>query len=63
MLRSSSFTDFLKLSTKKSSSVKTKIPQKLLDKYHKLYVDELRRVYEENKDRFGYGDVELCIID
>ncbi|CAD1813260.1 Diacylglycerol O-acyltransferase 1 [Candida parapsilosis] len=63
MSRSSSFTDFLKLSTKKSSSVKTKIPQKLLDKYHKLYVDELRRVYEENKDRFGYGDVELCIID
>lgn len=63
MRRSSSFTDFLKLSTKKSSSVKTKIPQKLLDKYHKLYVDELRRVYEENKDRFGYGDVELNIID
>ncbi|KAI5967348.1 DGA1 [Candida margitis] len=63
MRRSSSFTDFLKLSTKKSSSVKAKIPQKLLDKYHKMYVDELKRVYEENKERFGYGDVELNIID
>ena len=63
MLRSSSFTDFLKLSTKKTPSVKAKIPQKLLDKYHKLYVDELRRVYEDNKHRFGYGDVELNIID
>ncbi|KAI5965446.1 DGA1 [Candida theae] len=64
MSRSSSFTDFLKLTTtKRGSSVKAKIPQKLLDKYHKLYVDELRRVYEDNKGRFGYGDVELNIID
>lgn len=42
---------------------KPKIPQALLDHYHKLYVDELKRVYEENKERFGYGDVELCIIE
>ncbi|KAI5953173.1 DGA1 [Candida jiufengensis] len=47
----------------KRSSVRTKIPQELLDKYHKLYVDELKRVYEENKEKFGYGDVELKIID
>lgn len=40
-----------------------KIPQELLDHYHKCYVDELKRVYEENKNRFGYENVELCIIE
>ncbi|RLV93851.1 Diacylglycerol O-acyltransferase 1 [Spathaspora sp. JA1] len=45
------------------SSIRTKMPQELLDHYHKLYVEELRRVFEENKDKFGYGDVELNIIE
>lgn len=39
------------------------IPQELLDHYHKLYVDELKRVYEENKHKYGYGDVELRIVE
>lgn len=40
-----------------------KVPQELLNHYHKCYVDELKRVYEENKTRFGYENVELCIIE
>ncbi|ABN64944.2 diacylglycerol acyltransferase, partial [Scheffersomyces stipitis CBS 6054] len=43
--------------------VKTKMPPELLDHYHKLYVDELKRVYEENKCKYGYEDVELNIIE
>ncbi|KAM9916240.1 hypothetical protein OXX80_013652, partial [Metschnikowia pulcherrima] len=31
--------------------------------YHGLYVEELKRLYEDNKDEFGYGDVELKIIE
>lgn len=48
---------------KESSSAKTNVPPEILGHYHKLYVDELKRVYEENKHRFGYGDVELNIIE
>lgn len=45
----------------KRSLVKAKIPAELLDHYHQLYVKELERVYEANKHRFGYGDVQLVI--
>ncbi|KAG7664772.1 DGA1 [[Candida] subhashii] len=44
------------------SSIHTKIPQALLDKYHDLYVEELYRVFEENKEKYGYGNVDLRII-
>lgn len=47
----------------KRPPVKTKMPPELLDHYHKLYVDELKRVYEENKCKYGYEDVELNIIE
>lgn len=64
LLRADSFTNLFKITEKpKRSSIKTKIPQELLDHYHKLYVDELRYVYEQNKDKYGYGDVELVITD
>lgn len=39
------------------------VSQEVLDHYHGLYVEELKRVYEENKHRFGYGDVELTIVE
>lgn len=42
---------------------KIKIPSEILNHYHKLYVDELKRIYEENKSKFGYEDVELIIIE
>ncbi|ODV81511.1 DAGAT-domain-containing protein, partial [Suhomyces tanzawaensis NRRL Y-17324] len=62
VLRSRSITNLFKINNQpKKSSVKTKIPPELLDRYHKLYIDELKRVYEDNKERFGYGDVELVI--
>ncbi|KAF6072342.1 Diacylglycerol acyltransferase family protein [Candida albicans] len=65
MKKSGSFTDIFKMNgeTPKVSTIKTKIPPALLDKYHKLYVDELRNVYEENKHKFGYGDVEFSIVE
>lgn len=64
LLKADSFTNLFKINEKpKHSSIKTKIPQELLDHYHKLYVDELRHVYEQNKDKYGYGDVELVITD
>ncbi|KAG7193124.1 diacylglycerol O-acyltransferase 1 [Scheffersomyces spartinae] len=46
-----------------NKNLKTKIPIELVDHYHHLYVEELKRVYEENKFKYGYGDVELNIID
>jgi len=62
IIRTESFTSLFKLNSKpKRPSAKVKIPQELLDHYHSLYIEELRRVYEENKDKFGYGDVELVI--
>lgn len=39
------------------------VPQEILDHYHKLYIDELKRVFEENKHKYGYGDVELHIVE
>lgn len=58
----SSFTSLLKLSRARTHA-RRQVPQDILDHYHRLYVEELRRVYEENKERFGYGDVELKIIE
>lgn len=64
--RSNSFSNLFKLSQKspkKPPPIKKHIPLELLDKYHILYVEELKRVYEENKDRFGYSDVKLNIVE
>lgn len=58
--RQPSLTNLL-LGTKKAKKARPAIPQDILDHYHRLYVEELKRVYEDNKDRFGYGDVELII--
>lgn len=58
----SSFTSLLKL-TRAKTHVRRQVPQDILDHYHRLYVEELRRVYDDNKERFGYGDVELKIIE
>ncbi|CAK9437746.1 uncharacterized protein LODBEIA_P21240 [Lodderomyces beijingensis] len=61
--KTNSFTDFLKLKKSSKPKPKAKVPQKLLDYYHKQYVDELKRVFDENKSQFGYDDVELNIIE
>lgn len=61
--RLSSLTNLLNLRQKKPPRVSRKVPQELLDHYHRLYVEELRRLYEANKDKYGYGDVELNIIE
>lgn len=52
-----------KLGLKKKKRVRSQIPPDILNHYHKLYIDELKRVYEEHKNRFGYGDVELIITE
>ncbi|EGV60396.1 DAGAT-domain-containing protein [Yamadazyma tenuis ATCC 10573] len=44
-------------------NLRSKVPQELLDHYHKLYVDELKRVFEENKCKFGYENVVLNIVE
>lgn len=65
--RSNSFSNLFKLNQKsaapKPKPSKTIVPPKLLDHYHRLYMDELKRVYEENKDKFGYSDVKLNIVE
>ncbi|GEQ69028.1 hypothetical protein JCM33374_g2699 [Metschnikowia sp. JCM 33374] len=61
--RSSSFTSLLSLKRTKTPTRKRKVPQELLDRYHRMYVEELKRLYEDNKEQFGYGDVELKIIE
>ncbi|WEJ94359.1 diacylglycerol O-acyltransferase 1 [Yamadazyma tenuis] len=60
MKRSQSFQN---LFGKKKSFKRSKVPQELLDHYHKLYVDELKRVFEENKCKFGYENVVLNIVE
>lgn len=60
--RLGSLTNLLTLK-KKPKPPGRKIPQEILDHYHKLYVEELKRLYEDNKDKYGYGDVELKIIE
>ncbi|KAI3402609.2 DGA1 [Candida oxycetoniae] len=63
MEKTGSFTDFLTLKKKLVPKPRPKVPQKLLDHYHKQYVDELKRVYNDNKDKFGYGEVALNIVE
>ncbi|KAK5780001.1 hypothetical protein RI543_002541 [Arxiozyma heterogenica] len=36
--------------------------QTIIDHYHKLYVDELKRIYYSNRDKFDCGNVELEIV-
>lgn len=48
---------------RKKSIKRPKIPQDILDHYHKLYVDELKRVFEENKQKYGYENVVLNIVE
>lgn len=62
MIRTDSITSLFKLSSKpKKPPVRTKMPIELLDHYHQLYIEELKNVYEENKHKYGYGDVDLVI--
>lgn len=66
--KNDSFTSLFKKSStnlkqKPKTISKPKIPQELLDHYHGLYIKELKKVYEENKHKYGYDDVELCIIE
>lgn len=44
--------------------VKEKIPNptpEQLDHYHRLYIEELKRLYYNNRQKYGYGDVEMKI--
>lgn len=59
--RESSFTNILKLGKQKKPQSRKHIPQDILDHYHQLYMDELKRIFEDNKEKFGYGDVELIL--
>lgn len=59
----SSITNLLNLGSKKKPRVKKNIPQDVLNHYHKLYIDELQRIFDENKAKFGYGDVDLIITE
>ncbi len=36
--------------------------QSLVDHYHELYVEELKRIYLENRDRYGYGAADFEIL-
>lgn len=53
----------LQQETKDGSSNLGKIPQALIYHYHKLYVNELKSVYEENKSKYGYENVDFTIIE
>lgn len=59
--RQSSFTNILKLGKTEKPQTRRHIPQDILDHYHQLYIDELKRIFEDNKEKFGYGDVELIL--
>ncbi|KAI0461830.1 hypothetical protein LJB42_004905 [Komagataella kurtzmanii] len=37
--------------------------QEQIDHYHSLYVEELKRVFEQNKERFNAGSLELRIVE
>lgn len=59
--RQSSLTNLLSLGKTRKPQNRKHIPQDMLDHYHGLYVEELKRLFEENKGKFGYGDVELIL--
>lgn len=62
--RQSSLTNLFKFKSKPRKVVKRPtVPQDVLDHYHKLYIEELLRVFDENKHKYGYGDVELHIVE
>ena len=63
--RQPSISNLFKFSKGKQPSKRKRVsvPQEILDHYHKLYIDELKRVFEENKHKYGYGDVELHIVE
>ncbi|EDO18334.1 hypothetical protein Kpol_1013p5 [Vanderwaltozyma polyspora DSM 70294] len=35
----------------------------IVEHYQNLYIEELKKLYYENRDKYGYGDVELNIVD
>ncbi|ANZ74314.1 BA75_00221T0 [Komagataella pastoris] len=37
--------------------------QEQIEHYHSLYVEELKRVFEENKEKFNAGSMELRIVE
>lgn len=39
------------------------VPLDILDHYHKLYVEGLKEVFEENKAKYGYDNVILNIVE
>lgn len=63
--RQPSISNLFKFSKGKQPSKRKRVsvPQEILDHYHKLYIDELKRVFEENKHKYGYEDVELHIVE
>lgn len=66
ILTTKSLTGLFGASTRKSISIAQrtkKIPPEIVDYYHGLYIAELQRVYETNKEEYGYGNVELVIED
>lgn len=60
--RQRSLTNLLSMARKKKPA-KRHVPKEVLDHYHRLYVEEVKRIFEENKNKFGYDDVELIIIE
>lgn len=63
LAHSSSFSSLLSLGKRKPPPARPQVSQELLDHYHGLYVAELKRVFEDNKAKFGYEDVQLTIIE
>ena len=37
-------------------------PENIVNHYHELYIEELRRIYYENRDQHGMSDVEFKIV-
>ena len=37
-------------------------PDDVVNHYHQRYIDELKRVYYDNRQNYGYGDVEIDIV-
>ena len=36
--------------------------EEIVDYYHHLYVEELKKIYNENRDKYGYAHQELKIV-
>ena len=37
-------------------------PDELIEHYHTLYINALRKLFEDNKDKYGYSQMELRIV-